>query len=118
MKYGKLAKSETGKTIIDKVLITENWLERARGLLGRDQLQAGEAMLISPCNSVHTFFMSYTIDVVYLDKNLKIVKICPELGPWQLSGCSSAAMVLELPAQTANNLNLQVGTQISWQQKK
>lgn len=100
--------------IVSKVAITENWFERAKGLLGHAQLDDGEGMLISPCNSIHTFFMSYAIDVVYLDQTMNILKICANLSPWHLSGCRKASMVLELPALTAQKNNLQTGMRLSW----
>jgi len=116
LRYGTLCNDTDRKVIIPKVSITENWIERARGLLGRAQLEEGEAMLISPCNSIHTFFMPYAIDVVYLDKKMHILKICSDLSPWSLSGCRTAFMVLELPARAASKNNLQTGMRLSWQE--
>ncbi len=118
MRSGTLYNAENNQVIMPKVLITENWFERARGLLGRKGLQDGEAMLISPCNSIHTFFMSSAIDVVYLDKGMNVVKICPALTPWHFSGCTKAQMVLELPAHAASHYNIQTGMRLSWHKKQ
>jgi uncharacterized membrane protein (UPF0127 family) len=117
LRYGTLYNRKDNQVIVPKVLITENWHERARGLLGRRRLAADEGMLISPCNSIHTFFMSYAIDVIYLDKEMTILKICSTLSPWRLSGCAKASMVLELPAQTAFKNDFQKGMCLSWQQQ-
>jgi len=105
------------EVIVNKVWITENWFERAKGLLGHDRLQKGEGMLIDPCNSIHTFFMSFAIDVVYLDKKLNVVKVCASLSPWRLSSCFKASMVLELPAQTISKFTIQKGMSLSWQEE-
>jgi len=73
---------------------------RRKGLLGRDSLLSGEGLWIAPCESVHTFFMRFAIDLVYLDRNQKIRKVRSEVGPWRMSACWSAHSVLELPAGT------------------
>lgn len=73
---------------------------RRKGLLGRAGLEPGEGLWISPCESVHTFFMKFPIDLVYLDRNHQVKKVRNDLGPWRLSGCLAARSVLELPAGT------------------
>jgi uncharacterized protein len=73
---------------------------RRKGLLGRDSLLPGEGLWIAPCESVHTFFMRFSIDLVYLDRKHKVKKIRSSVGPWRLSACFSAHSVLELPAGT------------------
>jgi uncharacterized membrane protein (UPF0127 family) len=60
-------------------------MARARGLLGHPPLVRGQGMLISPCQSIHTFFMSFPIDVAFLNRDLRIVYIIPSMPPWRLS---------------------------------
>jgi hypothetical protein len=74
---------------------------RKKGLLGREALLPGEGLWIAPCESVHTFFMRFPIDLVYLDRKLKVKKVRSSVGPWRASACLSAHSVLELPAGTA-----------------
>ena len=74
---------------------------RRKGLLGREGLLPGEGLWIAPCESVHTFFMRFPIDLVYLDRQNRIRKVRHSVGPWRVSGCFSAHSVLELPAGTA-----------------
>jgi uncharacterized membrane protein (UPF0127 family) len=74
---------------------------RQKGLLGRDGLLPGEGLWIAPCESVHTFFMRFPIDLVYLDRKLKVKKVRHSVGAWRLSACFTAHSVLELPAGTA-----------------
>jgi uncharacterized membrane protein (UPF0127 family) len=73
---------------------------RRKGLLGRDGLLSGEGLWIAPCESVHTFFMRFAIDLVYLDRKRQVKKVRSEVGPWKLSACWSAHSILELPAGT------------------
>ena len=73
---------------------------RRKGLLGRDGLKRGEGLWIAPCESVHTFFMRFPIDLVYLDRERRIKKARSAVGPWRLSACLSAHSILELPAGT------------------
>jgi uncharacterized membrane protein (UPF0127 family) len=69
-----------------------------RGLLGRDGLDADEGLLIERCSSIHTCFMHFDIDVVYLDADWRVVKKVFRLTPWRLSACWGAAHTVELPA--------------------
>ncbi len=71
---------------------------RSRGLLGRQGLEPGGGLWIAPCESVHTFFMQFPIDLVYLDRNLRVRKVRVAVPPWRLSACLSAHSILELPA--------------------
>jgi uncharacterized protein len=73
---------------------------RRKGLLGRASLPTGGGLWITPCESVHTFFMRFAIDLVYLDRKLTVRKVRSSVGPWRLSACFRAHSVLELPAGT------------------
>lgn len=74
---------------------------RRKGLLGRRGLERGGGLWIVPCESVHTFFMRFPIDLVYLDRKNRVRKVRHAVGPWRISLCLSAHSVLELPAGTA-----------------
>jgi uncharacterized protein len=74
---------------------------RRKGLLGREGLLPGEGLWIAPCESVHTFFMHFPIDLVYLDRKLKVKKVRHRVAAWRMSACFAAHSVLELPAGTA-----------------
>ena len=81
--------------------VAESTLARMRGLLGRKGLAAGHGMLINPAPSVMTFFMRFPIDVVFLDRERRIVRIAESLPPWRVAGARRAVAALELPAGTA-----------------
>jgi uncharacterized membrane protein (UPF0127 family) len=82
---------------------------RKKGLLGRNGLEPGEGLWIAPCESVHTFFMRFAIDLVYLDRKRKVRKVRHGVGPWRVSACFSAHSVLELPAGSVRVTQTEVG---------
>ena len=89
---------------------------RLVGLLGRSSLKPGEALLIEPCSSVHTFFMRFTIDVVYLDSSHRVVKAVSALRPFRMSmGGKGAHAVIELPSGTIASTHLAVGDEIAFE---
>lgn len=96
-----------------KVLFANTFLLRLRGLMGRKQLPELTGLLLVPCDSVHMCFMRFSIDVVYLDKELTILKIVRNLKPWiGLSMCRGAWAALELNAGEADRLGLEIDRQL------
>lgn len=92
----------------------DNFLSRFRGLMLRRSLGQADGLLLSPCNSVHMCFMRFSLDIVYLDGEGRILKIVPNLRPWLgLSCCLKAKATLELPAGKARELQLQIGDVIA-----
>ena len=87
---------------------------RNKGLLGRTGLPPGGGMWIVPCESVHTFFMKFPLDLVYLDRDKKVKKARSHVGPWRLSACLSAHSILELPAGTVQSTQTQRGDQLEF----
>lgn len=100
--------------VIKNVNKTTNFFERMRGLLGRRTLNVNEGLLITPCSSVHTFGMQFTIDVVFLNKELTIVKTVKSLKPWRMAASNDSCMVLELTDNSINKLQLISGQQLEW----
>src|SRR5208337_4150537 len=68
---------------------------RRTGLLKHERLESGTGLWIVPCESVHTFFMKFPIDLVYLDKKNRIRKVRSAVGPWRASACLAAHSILE-----------------------
>ena len=83
--------------------------KRNKGLLGRDGLETGGGLWIVPCESVHTFFMRFPIDLVYLDRRYRVRKVRNAVGRWRISACLSAHSILELPAGTVVSTQTQKG---------
>lgn len=102
-----IASTENGRIIADRVRLASAFGSRLRGLLGVRHLPEGEGLLLSPCNSVHMFFMSIPLDVVFLDETGEVVGLICNLRPWRISGLyPRASAVLELPAGTCERAGL------------
>lgn len=101
--------------LVPELQITENTLERMRGLLGSQPLNESQGMLIEPCNSVHTFFMGYPLDVVYIDRQQRVCHRVESLKPWRCSAAFKAVAVVELAAGQIQQKNIQLGDQLQWQ---
>lgn len=98
-----------GAVLASRLEVATSGYRRNRGLLGRDGLNAGEGLWIIPCESVHTFFMRFPIDLVYLDRKNKVRKVRSAVGPWRISACLSAHSILELPAGTIRRTQTEAG---------
>lgn len=75
----------TGRTLAARVRLADTPATRSKGLLGRDRLDPEEGLWIVPCPMIHTFFMRFAIDVVFLDRRLRVVRVLERLKPWRLS---------------------------------
>ncbi len=88
-------------TLAEEVFLADNFQTRTKGLLGRKSLLKGHAMILRPCNSVHTFFMQFPIDVLFIDKDNRVIKIVRFMGPFKATWpCLKAKFVVELPVGT------------------
>ena len=85
---------------------------RRKGLLKRTGLREGEGLWIVPCEAIHTFFMKFAIDVVFLDKKRRVVKTVNRLRPWRLALSWRGRTVLELPAGTVERTGTRPGDQL------
>jgi uncharacterized membrane protein (UPF0127 family) len=104
-----------GDEVVTSMLIrTDSMWSRMRGLLGRGALAPSEGLWISPCNSIHMFFMRFAIDVVFIDEKLQVVRVHEALQPWRWArGGKFAHSVLELPPGKAAFFNIRVGDKLT-----
>jgi uncharacterized membrane protein (UPF0127 family) len=103
-------KNQTRSTILATCMeVADSGPKRNKGLLGREGLSTGEGLWIIPCEAVHTFWMRFPIDLVYLDSKKRIRKLVSEVPPWRLSACLSAHSILELPAGTIKKTKTERG---------
>lgn len=110
---GKILLNLTGgKIVCDRLTIAQKPRQRMRGLLGRSSLSAGEGMLLQPAPSIHTAFMRFDIDVVFLDGTLQVKRIVEALAPWRMAAERGAWAVLEVAAGAAASARLAVGDQL------
>ena len=103
---------DDGTIVCERCTVAESPLTRLRGLLGRDGLEPGEGLLLRPASAVHTYFMRFPIDVVFLDRALVVVGISDAVDPWQARSRRGAKSVLELPAGESARRGLAVGDQL------
>lgn len=94
----ELRNERTGAVIADRVLTAFDSASRNTGLLRHESLPEGSGLIIAPSNSIHTFFMRFSIDVAFVAKDGRIVKIRAAVPPWRLAGALRAYAVVELPA--------------------
>lgn len=92
------------------ITVADTPLTRMRGLLGRQSLAPDEGLLLKPAGSVHTAFMRFPIDVVFLDRDLKVLRVAADVPPWRIVAQRGAKAVLELPAGTADRIRIGPGT--------
>ena len=103
---------EDGADVCERCLVATGALERMRGLLGRTELASDEGILLRPASSIHTAFMRFPIDVVFLDGSLTVLKVVPALGPWRTATRLRARSVLELAAGECERRGLAIGDRL------
>jgi hypothetical protein len=101
-----------GNVICENVLIADGPRRRMRGLLGRESLPVGEGMLLQPAPSIHTAFMHFAFDVVFIDGTLRVVKVKAKLQPWRIASARHAWGVLELAEGEIASRGIALGDQL------
>ncbi|MDQ3066639.1 MAG: DUF192 domain-containing protein [Actinomycetota bacterium] len=103
---------EDGRVVCEHLLVAARPLPRMRGLLGRPSLPAGEGLLLRPAGSVHTFFMRFPIDVVFLDREYRVVGIEAAVPPWRTAGRRGTKAVVELASGECERRGLALGDRL------
>jgi uncharacterized protein len=101
--------NDEGTVVCEHCLLAETMFARLRGLLGRSGLSSGEGMLLRPAASIHTAFMRFPIDAVFLDREHVVVGIERDLRPWRAAARKRAHSVLELAAGECDRRGLREG---------
>lgn len=111
-----VCKKGTGEVIAARVYRADTPWSRVKGLLGKKTLSPEEGLWIVPANSVHTCFMRFPIDVVFLDAECVVFKVISPMPPWRMAlPVVGAKSVLELPAGTASVLK--AGDQLEFKRR-
>jgi uncharacterized protein len=105
----ELRNARTGRLIAETVIPAFESDARRKGLLGRDSFEKGSALVIAPSNAIHTFFMRFPIDVLFVRRNGKVAKIRRSIPPWRFAASLWAYAVIELPAGTLGVDDVKVG---------
>ena len=95
----KIINQTKGIVLAESAELAESFFSRLKGLLGRSGLANGEALIIKRCNSIHTLFMRFPIDVMFVGKDNRVVKTLSKVKPFRLSGVYfGACLAIELPS--------------------
>lgn len=109
----KAINAESGECLADSLVVAERLLDRMRGLLGKESFSRGEGLLLRHCRAIHTFGMKFPLDLVFLDRNNRVVALRERVPINRFSPLYvTAASVLELPAGTLACLNVKSGDRI------
>ncbi|MDD5119827.1 MAG: DUF192 domain-containing protein [Candidatus Omnitrophica bacterium] len=104
----RLINTTKNTVLAENVFLANKSLSRIKGLLGKKVFLPDQAIILDPCNSVHTFFMHFAIDVIFVDRNYKVVKILPKLSPNRITSVYwHSSKVIELPAGSLSLTNTQ-----------
>jgi uncharacterized membrane protein (UPF0127 family) len=108
-----LVNERTGAIVADEIELASDSRARNRGLLGRSGLAAGSVMIIAPCNAIHTFFMRFTIDLVFADRHGRVLRLYRSVRPWRIRIALGAFAALELAAGSIQGSGIAQGDRLT-----
>ena len=104
-----------GTLLGDSIDVADTSATRKTGLLKTPALETGHGLWIIPCEGIHTFFMKFALDVVYIDRKRCVRKVVRNLVPWRFSMCLPAHSVLELPVGVIDETGTGKGDQLEFE---
>ena len=107
-----LVRPADGALLVPRLELALSSQARMRGLLGRSGIDEDAGLLFVPCNNIHMFFMRFAIDVVFLSRDWRVLKICHNLRPWRIAWCWAAGGAVELPAGRAQRVGWREGDRV------
>lgn len=109
----KLLNVSRNSEVANNVRIADTFYRRAKGLLGERGLDEGNTLWIHRCNSIHTWFMRFPIDAVFVDSQMVVRAVYRNLGPWRMTFPAwKASSVFELPAGALDKTHVEIGDQL------
>lgn len=103
---------ESGQVIVDNVIMATSTLSRMKGLMFANEMPSCDGFLIDPCNSIHTFFMTFNLDIAFISKNNEVVHIERNMKPWRATKIHfKSRKVLEMKAGTMSE-KMKVGIKV------
>ena len=112
----ELVDAQSGRVLVPYLEVAVESATRKRGLLGRDGLAAGAGLVIAPTNAVHTFFMRFPIDIVFVARDGTVVKVSRAVPAWRMAAAWKGYAVVELAAGGAEFCHLTAGRRVSVRQ--
>jgi len=96
--------------VLENVKLADGFFQKFKGLMGRKKLNKSEGLMLLSCNSIHTCFMRFPIDVVFLNMDHEVIALRKELKPWKMVNyVKKAYITVEMTAGTIENKNIEVG---------
>lgn len=112
-KHWSICVENPSRPLATRACIAQSLAARVVGLLGRDGLGEGEGLILPACRSIHTAFMRFTIDAVFVDRGWRVIRVWQALPPWRVTPVIwRAQAVVELPPGTVERARLVVGDQL------
>ncbi len=112
-----IVNSTRDEVLADRAWLAETAAQRRKGLLGRDGLEAGQALYISPCTSIHSFFMRFVFDAAFVGHDGRVLHLIHGMRRFRISRIvPRAAGVIELPAGALERTGTQKGDRIRFEQ--
>lgn len=119
MKSVKIVNQTRASVLAEEALWAKSFWTRLRGLLGRPEPQPGQGLILDPCKSVHMWGMRYSLDVLFSDKDDRVISVEEELSPWRVSRhVKEATRVVELPVGTIRSTGTEIGDQLLFREAK
>jgi uncharacterized membrane protein (UPF0127 family) len=100
--------------LLDRLRFARRPATRLKGLLGRRSLEQGEGLGFKE-RSIHMLFMRMSLDIVFCDAGMRVVKVNQRLAPWRFAGCASARYVLEIGPGECERLGIRTGERLSFE---
>jgi uncharacterized protein len=103
---------DDGSAVCDECFVADTVLTRMRGLLGRPPLRPGEGLLLRPASAIHTWFMRFPIDVLFLNRELVVTAVAEDVAPWRMRARRRSRSVLELASGETRRLGIRSGDRL------
>ncbi len=111
----KLVNKTKNRILAENIEVANTPLKRMKGLLGRDCLEKGSGLHIIPCNNIHSLFMKFEFDAVFMDRQNKVRHLSEKIPPWTwIKFCFSANSVIELPAGIISETGTETGDELEF----
>ena len=105
----KIINKTSGSVLSSKALVAKTFLQRLKGLMFREGMEKEEALMFYGTGSIHTCFMKFPIDLVFLNKNNEVIRVCEALKPWRSVNCPSTHLTIELPPHRTREIPVKLG---------
>lgn len=111
----KLYRTHPGEAqlLLEKIELAESFMSRGKGLLGRKNMAENHGLWIKPCNNIHTFFMKFSIDCIFVDRSMHVTRVIHDVKPFRMVGPYwKSHSVIETKAGFAKKYNVNKGDQL------